>query len=68
MDTRFSYCALSTLAILGKLPSATGANDAAAAGEAPAPIIDVAAATAFVGRCVSSYSHTFTPHHRRFFT
>lgn len=46
IDTRFSYCALSTLAILGKLPVPS-----AAPASAEPPLIDVAAATAFVGRC-----------------
>jgi geranylgeranyl transferase type-2 subunit beta len=56
IDTRFSYCALSTLAIMGKLPlppTAAAAADAAAEAAAPPPLIDVAAATAFVGRCVT---------------
>lgn len=56
IDTRFSYCALSTLAILGKLslplPTAsTSCPPSAASASAEAPLIDVAAATAFVGRC-----------------
>lgn len=56
VDTRFSYCALSTLAILGKLPppppaSASEPGPRAAAPATEPPLIDVAAATAFVGRC-----------------
>jgi geranylgeranyl transferase type-2 subunit beta len=48
IDTRFSYCALCCLAILGRLPApASSAAPAAAAG----PTVNVLAATDFVARC-----------------
>jgi geranylgeranyl transferase type-2 subunit beta len=47
IDTRFSYCALSTLAIISKLPLPTTSTAPAA----DPPLIDLTVATAFVGRC-----------------